>query len=271
MKKIIVVLLLGLVSSTAFATPITYQFTAKIDLLSSPVDNLDFSIGDTVTGTLTYETGVGSVGTLELSRQFWEDRGCNAVPAGQPNPTDNCFFHDGMADGPSDTTFFQEQPGDTFDLFTISFNLGDTVWEFGGGNDFSIIRHQTNEWRATPDRPVGAFDSLVADASISELDDTGRIVGGIRLFGNGVYTDQFSSPTTLSELPILDDLFRARIFGGFDFTGDGQQDTTVFAGVTSLTRVPAPGTLALLAIVLLGMMSRRRLIRIRDSVRHPSR
>lgn len=246
---------LALVSGAAVAAPVTYNFVAEVsiinDLDGAPVSGL--SLGDTVTGSFTYEAGAALNPALAITRQqLIDDLGWVPVAAGDTPPAGPGAFHAGMADGISES--FQAVGGPGFGggapVFTIDFDFGSTQASFGGD---SLIRHRTNEFVVTPDRPSFAYDTMIAFAGL------GGNSSGIRLMDNGVYTGLFPSDQTLLDLPSLDALFLARVFSTMDFDGDGTSDTQVFAQLTSLTRaVPAPGALVLLLLGLLGLRMRVR-------------
>ncbi len=245
----------ALLSGSANAVPVTYNFVAEVTLLNNvlveggPTPNV--SLGDTVTGSFTYEAGIPMDPGFNTNRQQLIDFGFTPVAAGDPLPGDgSSAFHDGMVDGVSETgqAIGGAGFGGTDPVFEISFNF-DAVSATVAGD--TVIRHRTNEWVATPDRPSFAYDTMIAFAG---LEDPNGFSSGVRLMDDGVYTGTFPLDSTLASLPGLDELFLARVFGVLDFDGDGEKDTQFFAAITSLTRaVPAPGAFVLLLLGLMGL------------------
>ena len=180
-----------------------------------------------------------------------------------PDPNQS-YFHAGMDAGLSETG----QAGGDFSLFSLSFTANGTTFSGGteGDQQSSSMRHRTNEWVVTPDRPSFAYDSLLAFQSDQdvELDGNGNVVNvttrsqtGIRLMDDGVFTGDFPLDRALALLPSLDELFRARVFTTADLDGDGIAESSVWAQLDSLVRVPVPGT-GLFLLGLAGLFLRRR-------------
>ena len=237
------VLGLALGAGSAAAAPITYEFSAEISVINSDLAAPGLSLGDAVTGSFTYETGLALSPGFNTSRQ-------QLIDSGRVAGTD---FHEGMADDVSESSQVVGGPGfgGTAPVFTISLNIGGTTYDINGD---SLIRHRTNEWVLTPDRPAYAYDTLFA---VSANANGG--LSGIRLFDDAVFSGLFPADFTMSLLPDLNELFRARVFSVIDLDGDGVDDTQVFAAVTSLaTRVPEPASWVL---VLTGLLTLRRLKR----------
>ncbi len=240
---------LALLTGTANAAPVTYDFVAEISLLSDLNGGTanGLALGDTVTGSLTYEADAPLNFAGSLTRQDLIDNGLTPVLVNDPPPPPGTSTFAGeMADSVSDTYQTIGGPGfgGTDPVFEISFDFGAFQSSVGGD---SLIRHRSNEYVPTPDRPTFAYDTLFM------LADIGNFSSGIRFMDTGVYTGTFPNDRTLLSLPSLDDMFRTRVFATLDVDGDGVADTQVFAVVTELSRVPAPGALVLLLLGLIGL------------------
>ena len=256
-----------LLAPTALAAPVTYEFSGTLSFLAGEAENQGFALGERFTGTLTYDNSATLSPGLAIDRQGLLDAGLQPLAAGEPTPdTGGGFFHDGMADGLSESG---QAAGDS-GLFTLEFEVNGSTFttENVGDEQSSFLRHRTNEWINTPDRPAFAYDSLLASSTAQtfQLDADGNVVDaflsaqtGLRLFDNEVFSGTFPLDQALATLPDLKDLFRARVFAFADLDGDGSAESNIWGEVDSLSlvSVPAPGA-GLPLLLGLGLLGLRR-------------
>jgi hypothetical protein len=252
-------------AASASAAPIVYNFTGTVSLVNGLAVDNGYALGQSVTGTLTYDSSATLNPALQIDRQGLIDAGFQPLPAGTPTPDDQSYFHDGMDPGVSQTAIAF---GD-FGLFSLSMTIGGTSFTpgTGGTSQESFIRHRTNEWVNTPDRPAFAYDSLLAiQQDLVDIFDTGgnfvgrevRMDAGIRLMDDAVFSGMFPLDQLLTELPGIDEMFKARAFTTVDFDNDGIAESQIWAVLDSLTAVPGPAPFGILVIGLLGLVARRR-------------
>lgn len=250
-------MLLPLIANNAMATPITYDFTGSISVLSNlsgtgPVAG--FALGDAISGTLTYDSGVELTTGFQTSRAELElSGGLPAAPGDVLDPGE-FYFHSGM-DATADSVTRQAVGG--AGLFSLSFSSAGGNFAINPSTSTSFLRHRTNEFIVTPDRPTYAFDTMFA----SQFDLVTDENIGLRLMDDDAFAGLFpvnAGAQSLAALPSLADLFLARVFGSTDLDGDGVADVQVFATIDSLTAVPEPAPLTILALGLCTLMIRRR-------------